>query len=79
MFSAALGTSSIPVGMTYMLRASAISSSLLFKKWPYLIASSTVASLTSTFLGQNLLKAFAYSTFSEKGDQLQKSDIIFFV
>ena len=44
-----------------MSMASAMSSSLLFKYWPNLMASSTVASLTSTFLGQNLLNDFAYS------------------
>ena len=45
----------------YISMASVMSSSLFFKNWPYLIASSTVASLTYTFLGQNLLKAVAYS------------------
>ena len=50
--------------MSYMSMASAMSSSLFFKNWPYLIASSTVASLTSTFLGQNLLKAVTYSPFT---------------
>ena len=39
-------------------------SDVFFKNWRYLIASSTVASLTSTFLGQNLLKAVAYSPFT---------------
>ena len=53
-----------------MSMASAMSSLLLFKKWPYLIASSTVASLTSTFLGWNLLKAFAYSPFTGRSSGL---------
>ena len=43
-----------------MSMASAMSSSLLFKYWPNLMASSTVASLISTFLGQNLLNDLAY-------------------
>ena len=50
-----------PMSYIYISMASAISSSLFFKNWPYLIASSTVASLSSTFLGQNLLKAVTYS------------------
>ena len=50
--------------VSYMSMASAMSSLLFFKKWPYLIASSTVASLTSTFLGWNLLKAFTYSPYT---------------
>ena len=50
-----------PMSYIYISMASAMSSSLFFKNWPYLIASSTVASLTSTFLGWNLLKAVGYS------------------
>ena len=49
---------------SHCLMVSAMSSSLFFKNWPYLIASSTVASLTSTFLGWDLLKAVTYSPFT---------------
>ena len=55
---------------SYMSMASMMSSSLLFKKWPYFIASSTVASFTSTFLGQNLLKAFTYSPLASRSSGL---------
>ena len=53
--------------------ASAMSSSLLFKYWPNLMASSTVALLTSTFLKQNLLKDLAYSPVTGQSSGLSLS------
>ena len=46
---------------------------LLFKYWLNLMASSTIASLTSTFLGQNLLKDLAYSPVTGRSSGLSLS------
>ena len=57
----------------YISMASAMSSLLLFKYWPNLMASSTIALLTSTFFGQNLLKDLAYSPVAGRSSGLSLS------
>ena len=56
-----------------MSMALAMSSLLLCKYWLNLMASSTVASLTSTFLGQNLLRDLTYSPVAGRSSGLSLS------